>query len=503
MKQILCFFRLFLYLVFLFSFFFPAAGFVAAEEKNTVVKIYVVFNEHNYHEPWQMKGIDSRHGSGVIIKGNRILTNAHVVCDNTFLQVRKTGQAKRFTAVVDMIDHKSDLALIKVNDPAFFKGVVPLELGEFSHIKDEVYAYGFPEGGDKLSITKGVVSRVEHKEYKHSGAYLIACQLDASINHGNSGGPVLKDGKIVGIAFQNAYGIQIENIGYMIPVPVIKRFLKDISDKHLDGIPELGVSMQKLENSDMRAFYQMNDSQTGVLINNIYPDSPARGYLEINDILLSIDNNNIDNDGTIEFRKGERTYLGFAVQQKQINDSVSIKVLRHAKTTMVEMPLTRAMHCCRLVPYRQYRTEPSFYIIGGLVFESLTMNYLYEYGPGSDFYQNAPTELLNLFYTGSPKENQKEIVMLAQVLPDDVNIGYHEFINGIIAKVNGQPIVTLPDLISAFENWEQDHHLIEDIRGFKIVLNRQAVEKSNTRILKKYKIPSDRSRRFLNPSKNL
>ena len=485
--------------VFIFCGLFCVPGY-ASDEKSTVVKIYVVFSEHNYHEPWQMKGIDSRHGSGVIISGNKILTNAHVVCDNTFIQVRKTGQAKRYTAVVDMVDHKSDLALLKVNDPAFFKGVIPLEFGEFSHIKDEVYAYGFPEGGDKLSITKGVVSRVEHKEYKHSGAYLIACQLDASINHGNSGGPVLKDGKVVGIAFQNAYGIEIENIGYMIPVPVIKRFLTDISDNCLDGIPELGVSMQKLENMDMRAFYKMADSQTGVLINNIYPDSPAIGYLEINDVLLNIDNSDIDNDGTIEFRKGERTYLGFAVQQKQINDTVLIKVLRQGRTITVDMPLTKPMHCCRLVPYRQYKTEPAFYIIGGLVFESLTMNYLYEYGPGSDFYQNAPTELLNFFYNGSPKKNRKEIVMLAQVMPDDVNIGYHEFINGIIAKVNGQPIVTLLDLISAFENCKKDYHLIEDIRGFKIVLNRQAVEKSNPRILKKYKITTDRSRKFADPS---
>ena len=472
----------------------------SSEEKDTVVKIYVVYSEYNYHEPWQMKGIDSRHGSGVIIDGNRILTNAHVVCDNTFLQVRKSGQAKRYTAVVDMIDHKSDLALLKVNDPTFFEGVIPLKFGTFSNIKDEVYAYGFPEGGDKLSITKGVISRVEHKEYKHSGAYLIACQLDASINHGNSGGPVLKDGKIVGIAFQNAFGIEVENIGYMIPIPVIDRFLEDISDSRLDGIPELGISMQRLENLDMRNYYQMNSSQKGVLVNDIYPDSPALGYLEINDVLLRVDQFGIDNDGTIEFRKGERTYLGFAVQQKQLNDMVSLEVLRAGRRMQIEIPLTKPMHCCRLVPYRRYKTEPSFYIIGGLVFESLTMNYLYEYGSGGNFYANAPTELLNLFYNGSQKKDRKEIVMLAQVLPDDVNIGYHEFINGIITKVNGKKIVHLENLISAFEGWQGDYHVIEDIRGFKIVLNRQAVEKSNKRILEKYKISSDRSLKFVSPT---
>ena len=175
-------------------------------------------------------------------------------------------------------------------------------------------------------------------------------------------------------------------------------------------------------------------------------------------------------------------------------------MLRQGRPITVEMPLTCSMHCCRLVSYRQYKTEPSFYIVGGLVFEALTMNYLYEYGSGNNFHLNAPTELLNLFYNGNPHKNRKEIVMLAQVLPDDVNIGYHEFINGIIAKVNGRRIITLPDLIQAFESCSEDYHLIEDIRGFKIVLNRRAVEESNTRILKKYKISSDRSKRFINPS---
>ncbi len=178
----------------------------------------------------------------------------------------------------------------------------------------------------------------------------------------------------------------------MIPIPVIRHFLKDIADNHLDGIPEFGISMQKLENRDMRAFYQMKDRQTGVLVNAVYPDSPAIGYLQVNDVLLNIDGLNIENDGTIEFRKGERTYLGFIIQQKQINESVRLDILRNGTCVSVEMPLTKALHCCRLVPYRQYETEPEFYIIGGLVFEALAMNYLYEYG-GSDFSLNAPTEL--------------------------------------------------------------------------------------------------------------
>jgi len=77
------------------------------------------------------------------------------------------------------------------------------------------------------AITEGVVSRVELQEYSHSNARLLYCQIDAAINPGSSGGPVIKDDKIVGIAFE---AIDRENIGYIVYFPVIDHFLEDIED---------------------------------------------------------------------------------------------------------------------------------------------------------------------------------------------------------------------------------------------------------------------------------
>ena len=79
---------------------------------------------------------------------------------------------------------------------------------------------GFPIGGERLSITEGVVSRIEMFSYAHSQRCLLGVQIDAAINDGNSGGPVLRGGQLAGIAFQALESG--ENIGYAIPVPVIR-----------------------------------------------------------------------------------------------------------------------------------------------------------------------------------------------------------------------------------------------------------------------------------------
>lgn len=471
---------------------------VSAGIKDVVVKIYTVYNKHNYHEPWQMHGQESRQGSGVIISGNRILTNAHVVSDKTFIQVRKSGKVKRYTATVDKVYHKSDLAILKVKDDSFFLNVSPIPYGSLPDIKDDVFVYGFPVGGDKLSITRGVISRVEHKQYNHSSAYLLACQIDASVNQGSSGGPVVQNDKIVGIALQTAVGNQIENIGYIVPVPVIEHFLEDISDENLDGIPALGLSLQRLENPDMRRKYMMKETQTGVLVVNVYPGSPVAGKIQTGDVIVRLEEKNIDNDGTIEFRKGERTYLEYLVQKKQINETSEITVFRNGNLLKVKFSLSKPLHSFELVPHEQYDVPPEYYIIGGLVFMPLTLNYLMEYGSEENFFYHAPTELLNYYYNGEQGINRREILILSKVLAHDVNIGYHDFVNGVINKVNGIKLKKMEDLVEAFETDVDDrYHEIEDIRGFTIVLDKNNVVKAQKKILKNYKIASDRSEHFL------
>ena len=103
-------------------------------------------------------------------------------------------------------------------------GVEPLAFGAMPCLQDEVSVVGYPEGGEGVSITQGVVSRIEIQRYAHSGVSLLAIQIDAAINPGNSGGPAFSaENECVGVAFQSLKDASLgtENIGYIIPLPVV------------------------------------------------------------------------------------------------------------------------------------------------------------------------------------------------------------------------------------------------------------------------------------------
>jgi S1-C subfamily serine protease len=456
----------------------------------SIVKIYTVYNKHSYFRPWQMEGQRSATGSGCIIEGNRILTNAHVVADATFIQVKRAGTAKKYTAEINIVGHECDLAILKIKDSAFFKDTAPIEIGELPHVRDEVATYGFPAGGEELAITEGVVSRVELQDYSHSRARLLSCQIDAAINPGSSGGPVIKEDKIVGVAFEAMDG---ENIGYMVSVPVIRHFLEDIEDGKYDGLPGLGLSFQKIENPDMRHLYKMKEEHTGVLVNKVYPDSPAQGILREGDVLLSVEGENIDNDGTTEFRTNERTSFAHIIQNKSIGDLVEFEILRDGEAQEVGMTMTVPVNHCRLVPHEQYDVEPTYYIVGGLVFMPLTYNYLDVRLMEDEYRSENFYNLFPYYDAGEPSEGRREVVLLATVLADELNVGYQRLEDIVIVEANGKKLAALKDLVKAVEDNAGEYHVFVDSKGKQIVLDRKKTEERGTVILEKYKVGADRS----------
>ena len=456
---------------------------------NSVIKIYTVSSSYSYENPWQMSGQSKGTGSGCIIEGNRILTNAHVISNSTFLQVKKAGESEKYIARIVSVSHESDLAILTVDNPGFFRNSAPVKIGDLAQVRDKVAVYGFPTGGDEMSITEGVVSRIEQRNYAHSSANLLTCQIDAAINPGNSGGPVIINNMITGVAFQSA--AMGENIGYMVPAPVIKHFLNDIADGKYDGFPELGIKFQDMENPALREKYGMKSEQSGVMVIDILMDSPARNILAVDDIVLSIDGVPVANDGTVEFRKGERTSLNYVIQKKHINDNATLGILRNGTLKEVRVRLTVNMNSARLVPYEQYDVKPVYYISGGLVFSPLTKNYLLEWG--RQWFFSAPTKLLYYYQNEVRKDDRKQVILLVKVLADEINLGYHDLENLVIVKINDRRVSTMNDVVQAFENNKGTYHVIEDDTGVKIIMRREAAEKFSQRILGTYRIDSDRS----------
>lgn len=461
---------------------------------DTIVKVFASQTSPNYFLPWQMKATTETTGSGFVVRNAQgqlcILTNAHVVSNQTFVSVRRFGSSIKFTAQAVAIGHDSDLAMLSVEDPLFWQGVTPLEFGKMPELQDVVQVVGYPTGGDNISITQGVVSRIELQQYVHGAINLLSIQIDAAINSGNSGGPVLKDNKIVGVSFQNIPNA--ENIGYIIPVPIVEHFLNDVKKKQI-GFGVLGIQCQGTDNKYMRQFLKMKPHQTGVLINAISPTSKAKGILQKDDVVLAVDGVKIANDGTIPFRnRGERVSFDYLVTSKYLGDKCRITFLRDGKQMEVDVEVGPRKF---LVPVHAYDKRPSYFLHGGLVFTKLVQPYLHEYG--EDWMSQCPKKLLHKAIYGELDHPNQEVVVLAHVLVDEINFGYQHMTNLEVLKVNGTKVENLKHLVSLVENNKEKHVRFDLEDHMVIILDTENASKAGPRILDKYCVPGAKSQDLL------
>lgn len=465
-----------------------AARPVAAQDvdpSRAIVKLYVTTVARDLLAPWRSGSSYGVTGSGVVITGGRILTAAHVVNDQTFVQVRPNGAARKFRARVLFVSHVSDLALLEVDDPAFHEGVTQLELGELPAVRAQVAAYGFPNGGETLSITSGIVARVEHGPYTHSWESLLALQMDAAIAAGSSGGPVVENGRVVGIAMQ---GFKESAIGCAVPAPVVRQFLDDVADGRLDGIPSLALELQKLENAALKASLRVPAGESGSLVRRVFA-GPAASVLREGDVLMTLGGMAVGDDGTVEFRPRERTDVRYATDLFQVGATVPVSYLREGRVRQAQLTLSRARGEGCLVP-RIFDRGADYYIFGGLAFISLTRNLL-DLGKGW-----APPPIAALARM-EPDDERDEVVLLVDVLSSDVNSGYSDERWQVVSGVDGWKARNLRELVRAVEAPSGERFVSFDLsNGYRVTVDRSQASASAPEVLARYGVASDRSARL-------
>jgi len=457
--------------------------------RQSVVKILVVARPPDWLQPWQMAKQVERSGSGFVVAKKRIMTNAHLVSDAVSVEVSKVGDPRKYPAKVEHVGHDSEIALLTVDDEEFFKGTQAVEFGALPAQRDKVAVYGFPSGGDQLSVTEGVVSRIEMRVYEHSKRNHLCIQVDAAINPGNSGGPVFKDGKLVGISFQ----VEKENQGqgYLVPVPVIERFYRDIQDGHFDGVPALGLVTRRLESPQARAWRGMGPKQAGILVEEVLYGGSVADVLKRHDVLLAIDGQPIGNDGSVALRGDERVWYIYTVSQKLIGEKCKFKVLREGKELELNFTLKPSLD---LIARPQYDSKPNYLIYGGLVFTEITYDYLAKI-------EGNIARYTYYYFDGFPAKGMEKVVSLIQVLPHAVNQGYQDLGPLSVESVNGQTVDSLKSMLAALQKPQGAYQVLELDRiaeqpgtaAQTVILNKNDVEAAMPEILKKNGIPADRS----------
>ena len=473
----------------LFIFMFFAAGCVAKPDlTKSVVMIQIVKQPFDYTTPWKQSSISQGVGSGFIIEGKRILTNAHNISDVRYVIVKKENVAKKYPARVEFVGHDCDLAILKVADESFFDGTEPLTIGGLPPVNSTVETYGFPMGGTHISVTQGVVSRIQTDSYVHSGAdEHLVIQTDAAINPGNSGGPVILDSNVVGVAFQ---GMQkADNIGYMIPSTVIYHFLKDVNDGKYDGFGSLGVGLfDGLHNESYKEYLKLPADTEGVVVTSVMMNSSAENVLKKNDCITEVDNYDVDNDGMIVIY-GQKYSLSEAIEAKQIGETVEVVFWRDGKKESAQITIQLNRPVFEFA--RMYDSQPPYVCFAGLTFVSASRNFLETWG--REWIKDIPhilRYLLSESQTLNTDRERKEYVILSEILPAQINLYDGEFLNKPLASINDQPVRSLDDVRKAFQNKECEFYILKFMSSeAPLLLDAKQAHAQNDEIMKKYNVP--------------
>ncbi|MBI5772162.1 MAG: trypsin-like peptidase domain-containing protein [Verrucomicrobia bacterium] len=485
--------RRFRFLALVLTVIFPLRLLAAADPEKSVVQIFASSQQPSWSAPWRFNSVQRGSGSGFVIKGKRIMTNAHVVAWARQILLKRFQDPRPYLARVVFIGHDCDLAVLEPEDAAFFDGLEPLEIGELAKVRSTVVTYGYPAGGEQISYTRGVVSRIEIQTYVHSGnRSFLAVQTDAAINPGNSGGPVIQDGRVAGVAFQNVPGL--ENAGFFIPPQVIHHFLKDVEDGRYDSFPLAGIRVVPLQNPAYRKKLKLAGTQTGARIDSLVPIPSTTNLLRADDVLLQIGPHAVGSDGTILF-DGNRVNLAVALQQAQHGESVPLKIWRDGAELSVSLPIY-AYNDDRPTG-SQYDTPPRYFVYAGLVFTPLSLDYLRASGRGGGGgNDSAGSELIyDLYYRRyeQPENLRPEPIVLAAVLPNPVNANLRIQARALVDKINGVKIEKLDDVIRAFGAAKGAQHVIEFLpKGVFECLDRAEADKASAEIMETYGVDKDR-----------
>ena len=443
--------------------------------ENSVVKVFATMRYPDPFKPWTKQAPSEVTASGVVIEGKRILTNAHVVMYATQVQVQANAAGDKVSATVLAVAPGIDLAVLQLDDAAFFATHTPVaRASKLPQIKDAVLAYGFPTGGNSLSITKGIVSRIEFVGYNYPVSGL-RIQVDAAINPGNSGGPAIAGDKMVGLAFSKLGG-DSQNIGYIIPNEEVELFLKDIADGRYDGKPAMYDELQTNENPALREYLKLDKSVEGMIVHRPYK-SDAGYPLKEWDVLTRIGDTPIDNQGMIKLDKDLRVSFAYRIQHDAVNGSVPLTVVRAGKSLKIELPVS-AQHPTLVTDL--HGSYPQYFIYGPLVFSPATWQLVSGLESNSNLMRllgAVKSPLITRALDPPDAETEELVVISSPFFPHKLANGYSNPAGSVIDSINGTHVKSLKHLVAVLRDLKDPYVTIEfDQKGNEaLVFSRAAM----------------------------
>ena len=510
------------------------------KSKDIEKSIVQIFSDHitpSYANPWSIINKQKSSGTGFCIdfpgyiddklkkinnKNKFIITNAHCVHNATYISIRKRGVAFLYKMRIDNIIYECDLAILSIDTVfyqdskqkkdlpeiinEFWDDLYPLKIGGLPSKLDTVYVFGYPLGGYNISITAGSVNRIQVIQY-FDAVMGIAIQIDAPINFGNSGGPVVNtDGSVIGVAFSGEDDRFTQNMGYIIPTTLLRYFLDMIKkEKAFNGLCSLGIHYQNLNNIVLREYLNLSREITGILIVSIDKFGSSDGILQKMDVITAINGKKIDNDGTMslydiiiesdDFMRqnvkndtenenpkllqiGEVAPFTNLISLLRYDTNIKLTIIRNKKIMNINIKLRPKQF---LVSILEYQMKPSYCIISGLVFIPVSLMAYIEKKQNKEYISH----LSKYIERQDMKYPNQQIIILSQIFTTELTDNYFDD-NFILLSVNDIDIINLHHLYQIFQKEiKKSKYLIFKFRDTSqvIILNVSDIYKHHENII--------------------
>lgn len=452
----------------------------AGEVRDSVVRIEVTSRGPDLARPWLRRSPTRSSGTGVVIEGGKILTNAHVVRYASQIEVQPSDASEKLVATVEVIAPGIDLALLSVERQGAIDRLPPLPFAEeLPQLKQQISVLGYPVGGKDLSVTEGVVSRIEFAKMYYD-ARGLRIQVDAALNPGNSGGPAISDDKMVGLVFSGIR--EADNIGYLIAIEEIEAFLADVEDGVYDGKPTvaLGGGANRLENQALRDSLGVAEEVSGVVVHKVLSKLPDG--LWPNDVITHVGKHNIDNQGNVLFGDHLRLNFNYFLDKVVQDNRVPMTVIRNGEQQELRVPVDQGVSRVIKPLKHQY---PEYFIWGPVAFTAASA----ELARGGNrkvwelFYlSNNP--MLGRLQEWQPTPTKEIVIIPNRMFPSRISRGYDAILMAVVESVNRVPVVNLAHLVELLRD-SQDEFIRIELAGYysPLVFRRSEAEAITEQIL--------------------
>jgi S1-C subfamily serine protease len=458
----------------------PAERPLAERLRRAVVSVRITGQDWNWKTPWAKQSPWTRTVSGLVVPGERILVATSAIGNHLLLEAQKLGEDLRTTARLVLADYEGPLALLAVDDPAFWKDLEPLPLAERAPTSGEATVHRWLRSS-QFESSSAMVRQVRAGRHGPSRVSLLTLDLSSSLDNAGDSEIVVAGGEVVGLATAKAG----ETLSALAS-PVLRQFLAEAAHEPYRGFARAGVAWQELTNPALRESLGLRPDEGGVRLTRVLPHGSGAGVLEDGDVVLAVGSVPLDVTGQFQHPLyGKLSFPLLITDGRAPGETLDFEILRNGERKTVAVPLKRMSPDEDRVPPFVLGRGPDYAVVGGLVFQEMTGSYLATWG--ADWSRRAPPRLLIAYDRdgAEPTAEQPRIVLLTSVLPDAANLGYQDLRDLIVTKVNGVSVGSLAALREAFQHPQGDFDVIDLLPGQgpgRLVLDTAEVRASTERI---------------------